>query len=142
MITCNKCHETKSQDEFYPRNRVCKECTKARVAEYQRGIGKQVANKAKRKYDLTDKGKAALARAKGNYLNSHRDRQRCRWAVKRAVKAGRLVRPQLCELCSCKCRLHAHHPDYGKPLLVEWLCSDCHVQWHKYNTPIYPASQI
>jgi len=24
----------------------------------------------------------------------------------------------------------AHHPDYGRPLFVVWLCSDCHLQHH------------
>jgi len=142
MISCKRCHEIKPQDAFYPRNLVCKECTKARVAEYQRGVGKQRAQAAKRKYDQTEKGKAALAKAKDNYLNNHRDRQRCRWAVKRAVKSGKLVRPNSCQTCSKTCHPHAHHPDYGKALSVEWLCISCHVEWHKNNIPIYPEASI
>lgn len=46
-----------------------------------------------------------------------------RQAVLIALRSGRLVRQ------SCKCGktiTEAHHPDYSKPLEVEWLCGRCH----------------
>lgn len=34
----------------------------------------------------------------------------------------------------CKCGSEdsqMHHPDYGKPLTVEWMCRDCHLAHHE-----------
>ena len=53
-------------------------------------------------------------------------RRRAHTAVNRALKDGRLIRPEACERCASTGRLEAHHPDYLKPLDVEWLCVRCH----------------
>jgi hypothetical protein len=58
------------------------------------------------------------------------EKRRAREAVKRAVKSGRLVRPKACEGCGYALPVAAHHPDYTKPLDVEWLCVDCHAGRH------------
>lgn len=55
------------------------------------------------------------------------------YLVHRAVRDGHLV-PKPCEVCGAtetvgphgKHRIHAHHPDYNKPLEVIWLCMPCH----------------
>lgn len=47
-------------------------------------------------------------------------------AVYRALKSGRLTRPDHCENCGAPCKPHAHHDDYSKPLDVRWLCAKCH----------------
>ncbi len=62
-------------------------------------------------------------------------------ATKRAIDAGVLVRASHCECCrgpgrargpagSARQSIHAHHPDYSKPLEVEWLCHKCHFRVH------------
>lgn len=142
MIACRKCEEKKPLDGFYPRNKVCKECTKKRVADYQKGAGKQIHNKACREYNKSEKGRIALSKARDNYLESHRSRQRARWSVKRSIKAGKLFRPTSCQTCGCNCHPDAHHCDYSKPTDVMWLCKSCHVEWHKNNKPIYPEEII
>jgi hypothetical protein len=56
-------------------------------------------------------------------------------AVYRALKSGRLIRPERCARCGGlgeptrdgRASIEAHHPDYSKPLEVEWLCRGCHV---------------
>ncbi|MBW7392000.1 hypothetical protein [Escherichia coli] len=141
MITCKKCGENKPPNGFYPRNKVCKECTKKRVTEYQKGIGKLIHNNACKKYNKSEKGKVALIKARENYLESHRQRQQARWSVKRAIKSGKLCRPTTCQKCNSKCHPDAHHCDYSKPLEVMWLCKACHVEWHKHNKPIYPDEE-
>jgi hypothetical protein len=50
--------------------------------------------------------------------------------VRRAVQAGRLVRPDRCEGCELSVPVQAHHDDYSKPLEVRWLCPACHVAIH------------
>lgn len=59
-------------------------------------------------------------------------------AVARAVKAGDLEPPEVCERCGGspteyadgRRGLQAHHSDYDKPLEVEWLCKQCHSLEH------------
>lgn len=68
-----------------------------------------------------------------------RARHEARWAVRREVAAKRMNR-QPCEQCG-ELQVHGHHDDYTKPLEVRWLCPPCHRDWHKNNTPIYPAIQ-
>lgn len=56
-------------------------------------------------------------------------RQGAQRAVMKAVADGRLERKP-CEVCGSR-KAHAHHPDYGKPLEVQWLCRVHHAEAHK-----------
>jgi hypothetical protein len=38
------------------------------------------------------------------------------------------IEPQSCMVCGRKAQMH--HPDYARPLLVEWLCSKHHRMLH------------
>jgi hypothetical protein len=51
-------------------------------------------------------------------------------ATTRAVKSGKLIRPDHCTKCLIPCIPQAHHDDYNKPLDVLWLCPICHAQRH------------
>lgn len=46
-----------------------------------------------------------------------------------AVRDGRLTRAP-CERCGGTEDIEGHHPDYSKPLEVEWLCRACHRALH------------
>jgi hypothetical protein len=49
-----------------------------------------------------------------------------------AVKAGRVKRAEICEQCGRgDVPIQAHHPDYSQPLVVVWLCSQCHGKQHR-----------
>jgi hypothetical protein len=63
-------------------------------------------------------------------------------AVERAIKRGALI-PKPCEVCGKygmlkdgRRNVQAHHSDYNKPLLVNWLCRVHHVEWHENNTAV------
>lgn len=48
-----------------------------------------------------------------------------------ALRAGVLVVPEACSCCGATGRrIVGHHPDYRKPLDVEWLCNGCHAARH------------
>lgn len=48
----------------------------------------------------------------------------------KALRDGVLVRPNYCGNCGRKCVVDGHHADYDLPLVVQWLCRDCHQKWH------------
>ncbi len=35
-----------------------------------------------------------------------------------------------CQACGSKVYIHAHHPDYSKPLQILWVCASCHKKLH------------
>ena len=52
-------------------------------------------------------------------------------AVRKAIKAGTLIRPDECSECGKKCKPDGHHDDYDKQLDVRWLCRVCHYEHHR-----------
>lgn len=71
--------------------------------------------------------------AKNGHANTAR-RRHARMQVKNALKRGALPKPTTCPRCSVEDvparRMHAHHPDYDQPLVVEWLCARCDAVEH------------
>jgi len=66
-------------------------------------------------------------------LGSRRDpdHRRCHKAVERALRRGKLTKPERCELALAGCQtvpLQAHHESYavGQELVVVWVCKACH----------------
>jgi hypothetical protein len=60
---------------------------------------------------------------------SHPSQRNAYRVVEEAIRAGVLVRPDVCHGCGCgndEHRIEAHHHDYSKPLTVLWLCTPCH----------------
>lgn len=53
--------------------------------------------------------------------------------VAAARRRGALSRPECCEQCGATGRLDAHHPDYGRPLVVQFLCRRCHATRHSWG---------
>lgn len=52
-------------------------------------------------------------------------------AVAFSLRSGALLKPVACESCGDSSPLDAHHPDYAKPLAVQWLCRKCHSGEHQ-----------
>jgi len=50
-------------------------------------------------------------------------------AIARAIKDGKIRRPDVCSECEKAGRIEAAHHDYGAPFDVRWLCRSCHAKW-------------
>lgn len=70
--------------------------------------------------------------AMDRYRRRHPDRVEAHRKTSDALRLGKLVR-QPCRECGGP-KGQAHHPDYRRPLYVEWLCRPCH-EAHHHHTP-------
>lgn len=144
MKTCKRCKEAKHPSQFYKLktmkdglNAECKECTKDRQ-RIRRIQNPDRAREIDRKKYLNRKSKALQWCRE--YKEKHKDnpeyirRRKANYAMGNAVRDGRLAKPDRCEACGNAGRIEGHHPDYDKPLEVNWLCSPCHRRVH------YPIS--
>lgn len=82
---------------------------------------------SKRKYAEANPEKLSDIRQK--YKEKYPKKARAHQLVNMAYKTGKLVK-QPCEVCG-NAEVHAHHPDYDKPLDVMWLCAEHHSLWHR-----------
>lgn len=82
---------------------------------------------AVRAYAKTPDGKAARARAQKAWRQRNAEKMRAHNAIAKAILRGKL-KPWPCEICGAKAE--AHHPHYGAPLLVTWLCDPHHKAAH------------
>jgi len=148
-MVCKRCFESKNDDLFYPKDSTCKECRKRMVREnraakieYYREYDRhrfqndpRVVARHKR-YQATDKGVLSLSKAKAKWTENNAIKRGASFMVNNAVRDGRLEKQYVCSECGTnKGRIHGHHDDYAFPLVVRWLCSKCHTEWHKENGP-------
>ena len=76
---------------------------------------------------------------KSNFMSSvkwkqqNQEKAKAHAAVARAIRSGKLVRPDHCERCGLICKPQAHHKDYKLKLLVRWLCALCHKTEHRLS---------
>jgi hypothetical protein len=69
-----------------------------------------------------------LAVAADPRLPRRRRTRAARMAAALAERLGVISRPRRCAWCGGRRHwlLERHHPDHAAPLLVLWLCRDCH----------------
>ena len=79
--------------------------------------GKAKRNECSKRYRSTPEGKM---------------KEHARNRVNKALKAGKITNPHMCEMCGAL-EAEAHHDDYAKPLEVRWLCKQCHEFIHHLN---------
>jgi hypothetical protein len=123
LFKCEDCGCTKHHSMFIDRfyTRRCKDCELIRKRAYSRLYHRQY-NDAHPKKRVVNTSKPKAPRA---------DRVRAGRAVQAAIVSGKLVRPKCCSRCGSGGKIHGHHSDYRKPLLVVWLCTKCHGQAHR-----------
>ncbi len=137
---CFKCGENKDISEFYPHPMMrdghlgkCKECAKRDMAKY-RAKNPERIREYERKRGKLPRRLALETKRKQRFRKEYPERCKTMWKVqqqvRRAVRSGRIEKPTTCSVCGGSRRIEGHHPDYSKPLEVEWLCSACHKQLH------------
>lgn len=67
-----------------------------------------------------------------NAANTRKDKEkfpekdRARSLVRQAIKSGKLLPLEECEMCESHNKIEGHHPDHSLPFLLLYLCKDCH----------------
>jgi hypothetical protein len=130
---CGLCKERKPVGAFHrDRSRsdglqsYCKDCRKTIEKNRRRNPVERA-----RSVQLWRQRHPERAAAKGREFRKRRPEiVNAHNAVARALKTGRLTKPESCEACGAGGRLEGHHPDYSKPLDVRWLCVGCHYAEH------------
>lgn len=155
MKMCRGCHVSKPAADFHASRGEssglqsrCKECTRAwRRTKEEKLCDKRYAAKPhaksaiasrQRKYNKSEAGK----QSKKRHAEKHPDRVFARKVLQLALRMGQLARPEKCECCGQipppmhdgRTGIQGHHPDYSKPLDVEWLCCICHQKAGKGTT--------
>lgn len=143
--TCKVCGVTSDVAEFYSGvTSRCKACHKRLVREnraskieYYRAYDAERYQKDPRvrerhdRYRSTPEGIASIRAAQKKWDSQNQEKKAAHTLLHRAVKSGRICKPDVCQECGDGGRIHGHHHDYAFPLDVKWLCQRCHWKEHK-----------
>jgi len=152
---CFKCNFIKPLSEFYKHKQMgdghlnkCKACSKIDARknyienkEHYKEYDRNRANlphrvQARADYAETLRGKEAGAKASAKWDRDNPIKKGATTIVRNAVRDGKITKPSACSSCdNSDGMLHGHHDDYAFPLVVRWLCPQCHSDWHKENGP-------
>jgi hypothetical protein len=138
MKTCFKCKEEKPLSEFYKHKQMgdgylgkCKECTKKDAIDHRNDNLEKIREYDRQRGKLPHRLKLSTQTTK-RIRKQFPLKYKAQTVVNHAVKAGKLIKPEICSSCDKKGRqIEGHHDDYNKPLEVTWLCSACHKQLHR-----------
>jgi hypothetical protein len=144
MKRCPQCTLTLPETAYH-RNReqsdglasMCKECKNRAYLRRAR----EARAYSRSHYQRTREKRRARAREQRRGVKRPRYpktyKELARIALREAVKAGRIIRPNQCEDCGTTEKpIQAHHADYSKPFDVDWLCAPCHGKRHWIDQPI------
>lgn len=137
MKYCGSCKENKDESDFGKRAaskdglaHKCRSCQK----EYDKArLNDPGRMKARRDYQKTENGKLRHKLANKDWINRNQIKRAAHIMVSNAVRDGKLEKSDSCQKCGSTQRVEGHHDDYSRPLVVRWLCRDCHSQWHEKN---------
>lgn len=106
----------------------CKACTKRDVAEHRllnldkiREYDRERAKLPRRKQMAVERNK--LLNKRPHFTAAHN-------AVSRAIRAGKIIRPEKCDRCDTTYNIQAHHDDHSRYFDIMWLCQSCHSKRH------------
>lgn len=110
----------------------CNRTFQALLKEVKRGKGNacsvSCAN-AKKSSDKKVEGKRKAWIEEAKKTEHYITQRKAHSLVWEALRRGDLTK-QPCEECGRVDKIHAHHDDYTKPLMVHWLCVSCHRKHH------------
>ncbi len=66
--------------------------------------------------------------AQRRYRKRHPERVRAQWRLSKAVRDGRVERPDRCQDCDKRCKPQGYMKDPQQALEVDWLCRVCHMK--------------
>jgi hypothetical protein len=139
MKTCTRCKVEKSFDNFCRNAKtssglhcVCRACqSQANKAWRRANPEKRLEQQRRQNERYLELGGRRTRKPTPLQRTAHQQ-------LRRAVLAGKVVKPNACTACgTTERRIHGHHSDYSKPLQVEWLCTVCHADLHAARA--YPA---
>src|SRR3990172_2482495 len=135
---CTRCEKWFTRDFFYTEKRssigIKSECKKCHVKT-------SIESRDPKRHRITNREWMRTSNYASRPEVRERDRSRsrrrsrsieakCRDLLNDAVRACAIIVPKLCSECGKRCRPHAHHWSYYRPLEVEWLCQSCHTNKH------------
>lgn len=128
---CISCKQSKNIDQFRKDARLfegytnkCKPCYRIFSLKDDRKYRDNHREKIRKKDRIRKKN-----------VKKIRDKfkDKARYAVWYAVKTGKIIKPTTCYECGNRGKIHGHHEDYSKQLMVEWLCTICHGKRHQID---------
>lgn len=136
---CPKCKTWKPESEYHASRRswngistICRKCSIADNIAYQsRNLDKKrdINREYMRRAFNADPEKF---RKRGRENSRPKDeRTKARSVLNVAVRSGVIKRPTTCENCLFERKVTGHHQDYSQPLVVKWLCYECHGREHR-----------
>lgn len=152
--TCFRCGVLKPISDFYKHSMMadghlnkCKTCTKSdSMVRRESKIHDPDWLDAERercriKSEKARKNKTAKKtsnEAKKRWAIANKHKVKAEVLALKALRAGSLKASDLCEVCETKPPAEMHHHDYTRPLLVVWVCVQCHKFLHRKQkgTPI------
>jgi len=135
---CTSCLIWFEKSNFYSakRNRVtgitsqCKKChCKTTIKTKDLNKSRVRAKKRARKIRIENPEYLRFYERKRKRIKSNKTV--ARYILNRAVKSGKISKPNICEICLKNSKITAHHEDYRQPLKVKWLCYECHAILHR-----------
>lgn len=145
---CFKCKIEKDISEFYKHSKMfdgylnkCKECAKKdTINNYQKNRNYYIEYDRKRnatpkrkvlRKDYIKKHPEIKYKSCIRYKNKFPEKYKASIIFHNAIRSGKIIRYNRCELCGMVCKPDGHHYDYSKPLDVLWCCKKCHQYIHK-----------
>lgn len=136
---CPTCKRWVSKDKYFNHPRSwngigaqCKTChTKSAIRTRSVETTRRINRESMRRQRLVDPEKF---RKRERIFSKRRIKDlkyKARVILNGAVVSGKLKKPARCNECGASGKIYGHHPNYKRPLFVEWLCSLCHGKKHR-----------